>query len=196
VDDAADHRRGPANAATGRQAYVALVDAHYARVYRFLLHLGQDATEAEDLTQETFAAAWEKLDTFGGRAEPGTWLHRIAYTKFIDARRGRARAAALVARLARETPPESQSPLDSMLAGDEARHLYAGVARLEEADRALIVLHYMQDLSYREMADVLGEPAGTVKWRTSEALRRLRRLLTPEEAPDGKQPALRERLES
>ena len=68
-----------------RDACAELVRAHYQAVYRFLVHLTRDVHRAEDLTQETFAAAWEKRATFEGRSTPATWLHRIAYTKFIDA---------------------------------------------------------------------------------------------------------------
>ena len=66
------------------------VRGHYQAVYRLLVHLTRDVHQAEDLTQETFAAAWERIATFEGRATLATWLHRIAYTKFIDARRGRS----------------------------------------------------------------------------------------------------------
>ena len=55
-------------------------------VYRFLVHLTRDEPRAEDLTQETFAAAWRGIGSFAGRSGLGTWLHRIAYGKFIDAR--------------------------------------------------------------------------------------------------------------
>jgi RNA polymerase sigma factor (sigma-70 family) len=58
--------------------------------------------------------------------------------------------------------------------------LYSALDELDSADRTLLVLHYLQGLSYREMALVLDEPSGTVKWRTSEALKCLRILLAEE----------------
>jgi RNA polymerase sigma-70 factor (ECF subfamily) len=163
-------------------AHAELVRSHYRAVYRFLVHLTRDVHRAEDLTQETFAAAWEKLATFQGRAALATWLHRIAYTKFIDARRAEGRAAGLRERLPGPTA-SSADPSDALTADDEARHLYRALDGLDTAERTVLVLHYLQGLSYREMAAVLDEPAGTVKWRTSEALSRLRALLG-EEAPD------------
>ena len=82
-------------------------------------------------------------------------------------------------------------PLDSAIANDEARHLYRALHGLDAPDRAVLVLHYLQGLSYREMAAVLDEPVGTVKWRTSEALNRLRAcsvtrfpIMYPERYPD------------
>ena len=181
-----DDQRLLSNLRAGRrEACAAVVRAHYQRVYRFLVHLTRDVHQAEDLTQETFAAAWDKMATFQGRASLATWLHRIAYTKFIDARRAERRAAGMRERLT--SPKASPSdPLDAVVADDEARRLYRGLHGLDTADRTLLVLHYLQGLSYREMASVLDEPTGTVKWRTCEALNRLRALLgdeVPNHAP-------------
>jgi RNA polymerase sigma-70 factor (ECF subfamily) len=156
-----------------------LVRGHYEAVYRFLIHLTRDIHRAEDLTQETFAAAWERLATFQGRSTLATWLHRIAYTKFIDGQRAERRDANLRER----TPTSSIDPLATAMAIDEARSLYAAMDKLNSADRTLIVLHYLQGMSYSEMALVLDEPNGTVKWRTSEALKCLR-ILLGDEVPD------------
>ena len=157
------------------KAWPEFVLAHYQRIYRFLIHLTRDVHEAEDLTQETFAAAWEKIAAFRGGATLATWLHRIAYTRFIDARRAKQRAARLLERLPGAEGPSD--PLEIMTADDEAQRLYRVLHRLDVPTRTLLVLHYFQGLSYPEMADVLEEPTGTVKWRTSEALTRLRALL-------------------
>ncbi len=163
------------------EACADLVRGHYQAVYRFLVHLTRDVHRAEDLTQETFAAAWEKLATFQGRSTLATWLHRIAYTRFIDAQRAAQRAT--VARQRLSCPPEvSADPSAALEADEESQRLYRALHELATPERALLVLHYLQGLSYREMAAVLDEPTGTVKWRTAEALSRLRALL--EEAPD------------
>ena len=68
------------------------------------------------------------------------------------------------------------------MAVDEARRLYGALDELDAADRTLLVLHYLQGMSYREMALVLDEPSGTVKWRTREALNCLRILLADEDS--------------
>jgi RNA polymerase sigma-70 factor, ECF subfamily len=164
------------------EACAELVRGHYQKVYRFLLHLTRDVHAAEDLTQETFATAWQKLATFEGRAALATWLHRIAYTKFIDARRAEGRAAVLREGFL-ETPVSSADPIETMMADEEAQRLYQLLYGLDVSERTVLVLHYLQGLSYREMASVLDEPSGTIKWRTSEALNRLRILLT-DEVPD------------
>jgi RNA polymerase sigma-70 factor, ECF subfamily len=161
------------------EACAELVRGHYQAVYRLLLHLTRDAHRAEDLTQETFANAWRVIGSFQGKASLGTWLHRIAYTKFIDAQRTERRRDELREQFVRPRAG-SVDPFHAAAADDEARQLHEALAALEPAERAVLVLHYLQDLSYAEMAVVLEEPVGTVKWRTHVALGRLRELL-----PDG-----------
>jgi RNA polymerase sigma-70 factor, ECF subfamily len=161
------------------EAFTELVDSHYLTVYRFLVHMLRDVHRAEDLTQETFATAWERRATFQGRSTLATWLHRIAYTKFIDGQRLDRRIATLSERLP-SSAVAAVGPLETAMATEEARRLYGALDELDSADRTLLVLHYLQGLSYREMASVLDEPSGTVKWRISEALKCLRILLAEE----------------
>jgi RNA polymerase sigma-70 factor, ECF subfamily len=156
-----------------------LIRLHYQDVYRLLVHLTRDVHQAEDLTQETFVSAWEKIAGFKGNASLATWLYRIAYSKFIDDRRLNQRTVAMLERRSGSTNPSSD-PLERVTADDEARRLYSALDQLGIPDRTILALHYLQGLSYREMATVLEEPAGTVKWRTSEALNRLRAVLSDE----------------
>jgi RNA polymerase sigma-70 factor (ECF subfamily) len=161
------------------EAYAELVHFHYQSVYRFLLRMIRNVHRAEDLTQETFTTAWERIDAFEGRSTLATWLHRIAYTKFIDGQRTERRDATI-----RDSHTSSSiaadDPFETAIAVDEARRLHRAIDRLDTGKRAVLVLHYLQGLSYRETAAVLDLPTGTVKWRTSEALNALRILLGEE----------------
>jgi RNA polymerase sigma-70 factor (ECF subfamily) len=175
-----DDQRLLRNLRAGRpEACAEVIRTHYQAVYRLLVHLTRDVHQAEDLTQETFAAAWERIATFQGRATLATWLHRIAYTKFIDAQRAQRRAAGMRERLPNRAISPTD-PLDAAMADDETQHLYRALEGLDEPERTVLVLHYLQGLTYREMAAVLEQPTGTVKWRTAEALDRLRALLGKE----------------
>ena len=162
--------------AGSREACAELVRRHYGPIYSFLLHLSSQVSTAEDLTQETFAAAWASIGSFRGRASLATWLHRIAYGKFIDVklRSKRGQAVAEQLRHGQTSPTGLRDPLDEAIANERSRHIYAAVRELDGADRAVIVLHYFQGLSFRQMGTVLDEPVGTVKWRTSHALGRLK----------------------
>jgi RNA polymerase sigma-70 factor (ECF subfamily) len=155
-----------------------LVRLHHASVYRLLANLTRDTHLAEDLCQETFTTAWTKLAGFRGDCAVGTWLHRIAYRRFLDWRRSAERTKALSDGIERRI---AANPLVGLVEDEEARALWDSLGRLDDADREVLALHYLQDLSYREIADITGEPVGTIKWRTSAALGRLRRLLATDQ---------------
>ncbi len=159
-----------------REACAELVRRHYGRIYGFLLHLSGQVSTTEDLTQETFTAAWANIRSFRGRASLATWLHRIAYGKFIDLKRRSKRGQAVAEQLrhGQSRPTGLRGPLDEAVANERSRCVYAAVRELDGADREVIVLHYFQGLSFKQMATVLAEPVGTVKWRTSQALGRLK----------------------
>lgn len=163
-----------------REACEAVISQHYRSIYRFMAYLTGDASLAEDLTQETFTFAWASIDSFQGRASLGTWLHKIAYHKFIDSRRGLERHANLIAGLKenKRDTLETSNPLYRLTTEEHIRLLYEAILSLELSEYIVIVLHYIQELSFREMAKVLDEPVGTVKWRTSQALKRLKKFLT------------------
>ena len=158
------------------EACAELVRGHYGPIYGFLLHLSRQPSTAEDLTQETFAAAWTAMGSFRGRSSFATWLYRIAYGKFIDFKRRskRSQAAAEQFRNSKGRVTGVRGPLDKAIANERSRCVYEAVGKLDGADLEVIVLHYFQGLSYSQMATVLAEPVGTVKWRTSQALGRLK----------------------
>ncbi len=163
-----------------RRAYEEVVLQHYRSIYRFMAYLTRDTSLAEELTQETFASAWANIDSFRSRASLGTWLHRIAYRKFIDSTRRIQRDATLVNRLEsqNEVAAEASDPLQQLTADENNRLLYEAMRRLKSPDYMVIVLHYIQGLSFREVAKVLDKPTGTVKWQTSRALKNLKSHLT------------------
>ena len=149
-------------------------------LYRFLLHLSGDAATAEDLAQETLLTVLKKVNDFHGSAYFITWLHKIAYSRFIDSRRRLRRDAAKLNGLNDERPASNAhiDPLEEVMATERSRLLYRALRELETPLQAAIVLHYFQRLSFAQMSRVLDEPVGTVKWRTSQALRQLKSSLS------------------
>ena len=166
-----------------REACVELIRQLHAPIYRMLFHLCRDAHLAEDLTQESFLAAWTKIGGFQATSSLNTWLHKIAYRKFIDAHRRNSRTVVAQAASVDEARSQAPNPYESAIAEDESRRLYVALDRLGSAERDVVVLHYLQGLSYEEMADVLAQPSGTVKWRTREALENLRSILDAKSEP-------------
>jgi RNA polymerase sigma-70 factor, ECF subfamily len=159
-----------------RESCEEFVRAHYRTVYGLLAHLCRDVHLAEDLTQETYAAAWSGLARFAGRSSLKTWLSKIAYHKFLDAKRRGLPSLEKAWEFQRcfASQIEDHAASDAIVAAERYRQLYDAVSELNEDDRTVITLHYLQDMSYREMASVLDKPSGTVKWQTSQALQRLK----------------------
>lgn len=163
-----------------QQAWQAVISQHYRQIYRFMAYLTNDKNIAEDLTQETFASAWANIGRFNQRASLATWLHRIAYNKFIDSERALSRRAEIIAALKKEKCDitETSNPLGKLITDENSHLLYEAIHKLELQEYIVIVLHYIQSLSFRQMAKVLDTPTGTVKWRTSRTLKKLKKLLT------------------
>ena len=157
-----------------REAYEEVIQTHYASIYRLLLFLTRDASRAEDMTQEVFASAWAALGSFRGEASVKTWLRRIAYNLFVDAQRRRRRDEALAGTLTEGDPGAAADPLSLVMADEHLGRMYQAMDDLDGEERAVLLLHYLDGLSYREMARVLQQPAGTLKWMTHRALERLR----------------------
>ena len=156
--------------------FASLYRRHGRDVLGMLLHLTHgDRAEAEDLTQETFLAAFRGRRGFVGRASVRAWLIGIAVRRWRDARR-RPRFAPTL--LSDDDGPALPSPESGVVAGD---CLGRALARLPENQQTALLLVLGQGLTYREAADALGEPVGTIKWRVSEATGKLRAYLTEDE---------------
>ena len=165
----------------GRQeAYLEAVDRHYQRIYAFLRHMTQSDTLAEDLTQETFASAWRSLHQFDGRASFATWLHKIALNAYRGSRRGQGPPADTLDDERIELADDAPSLLDQLSAQELRQQAQEAVKALPEIYREVVVLRCYQDLKYREIADLLGVPLGTVQFRLHTALKRLQAELREE----------------
>ncbi len=155
-----------------RAAFAALVRRHQGKVRGLLLRLCSDRTLADDLAQECFLRAYRGMVGFEGRASFGTWLYRIAYNVYLN-HRARVRDWGVL-------PPDydrrAAAPEDdhSPPRADLRRDLEAAIAGLPERYRAVVVLFYLQDVSYPEIAEILDLPLGTVKTHLHRAKRMLR----------------------
>lgn len=147
-----------------------LVMDHYPGVTRFLLHLSGHIDEAEELAQETFVRAWQRLHQFEARSSFRTWLHRIAFREFAARRR-------LVdfVELTDETVADGPTFVEPLVG---ALTIERAIAKLPDALRITFIVCHVQQLSTNEAAEVLGIPPGTVLSRLHNARERLRRQLS------------------
>ena len=159
------------NSAAGER----FVTENYPRIYRLLRCLSGSGETALDLTQQTFARAWQSLASYQGRANLATWLHRIAYHEYTHWLRIRRDHLPLEAAGDIEDLREARG-LDSILVSQ-------ALTRLPNEQREAFILFYMQEFSVEEVAQMLDVPSGTVKSRLFTARQRLRELLQAAYAP-------------
>ena len=150
----------------------AIYRIHSDAVYRVCLRVLGSASEAEDATQEVFLRVFEKASTFSGRSQFSTWLHRVAVNHCLNAiqKRERNRTLPLVAAAGEDGLPSSErEPLEIVAAAEERELLDVLLDQLRPDHRAVLVLREIEGLSYREIADVVQIPIGTVMSRLSRA---------------------------
>ncbi|HUN53467.1 MAG TPA: sigma-70 family RNA polymerase sigma factor [Candidatus Sulfotelmatobacter sp.] len=160
-----------------RAAFGALF-AHFApRVKGYLIRIGADAAQAEELTQEAMLAVWRKAASFDRRqSSVATWVFTIARNKRIDGLRRDRRPELDPADPMLVPAPPAQADALYALAQSEAR-IKAAVAALPAEQRDLLELAFYEDRSHRDIAALRGLPLGTVKSRLRLALGRLRKAI-------------------
>jgi RNA polymerase sigma-70 factor (ECF subfamily) len=140
--------------------------------------LGNTA-DAEDLLQEIFLTAHRKLESFRGESSLGTWLYRLATNQCLDYLRSRAARAGSLTDAIDEEPTLADAGSRSLAERTVTKmDLERALARLPEGCRAAFVLHDIEGLEHREVAQVLGIAEGTSKSQVHKARLRLRTLLT------------------
>ncbi|TET49814.1 MAG: sigma-70 family RNA polymerase sigma factor [Anaerolineales bacterium] len=155
-------------------AFGDLVRLHRQGVINVVFRMCGDAALAEDAAQEAFVRAWQQIGRYEPRSPLRNWLYRIATNVAID-----------VLRRQRQTIDVDELQLASPETGPEARVeerersriVQEAVLALPPASRAALVLREYEGLSYREIADALAIPVGTVMSRLNYARNRLREVL-------------------
>jgi RNA polymerase sigma-70 factor, ECF subfamily len=165
--------------AAGDQSALGEIYRRYAgAVWAVARRVCNDATMAEDVSQTVFVELWRRPGRFDpdrGRLRP--WLVAQAHARAVDAVRSetaRTRRQERDGRLAAPTVPDVDEAVQAAALSDDVRR---AVDQLAEDERAAIVLSYFGGHSYRETAELLGAPEGTVKTRIRRGLMALRRVL-------------------
>lgn len=141
-------------------AFGELVRRHQSHVRNFLRKLSGDFTLADDLAQDCFMHAWEKLHTYSGRGSFIGWLLKVAYTTFLQSKRKSKRYAEILEAAGTQADVTEQTHArQSEEVGDLERFL----AVLSEEERAVMVMSYACGLSHREISEATSMPVGTVK---------------------------------
>ena len=160
-------------------AFDQLVARHQSAVFRAALAALRVREDAEEVAQDAFIRAWRALDRFRGDSSFRTWILRIAWNRAISRRRS------LAGWLRRATPIEEVAEPAAVGDGQHAwmqnvelqSHVTNAIQALSPKLRDSLLLAQSGDYQYEEIAGILGVPLGTVKWRISEARRKVRETL-------------------
>ena len=152
-----------------------MIESYRVDVYNASLRILGNAADAEDVTQDTFVAALQRMSTYDPAQAIGPWLRAIARNRAIDLLRRRAR-----------TPEPELAPSPSVEAVAierlEAERVRAAMARLPDRDRAMLVLRYWEDQPVDAVARSLGMKDGAVRVALMRARRTLGAMLAMEES--------------
>lgn len=154
-----------------------IVERYQRRIYTLCLRILGNAEDAEELTQETLVKALTGLERFDGRAQLGTWLHRIATNAcYSRIRSDRVRSKGRVPWPETGEPEaglgvqHGSQPSEAALdAGQRQRAVAMALGQIQPEHRVVLVLRDVQGLEYEQVAEVLGVPVGTIKSRLFRA---------------------------
>jgi RNA polymerase sigma-70 factor (ECF subfamily) len=166
-----------------RQAFNALFSRHQRGLYFLCLRISKGETEAQDLCQRAFLRAFESLKSFRGESSFKTWLYRIA----VNLSKNFLRDSGRRAEVAMEDeifalPSHEKSAEARVLDVEEKRQLHRLIDTLPEKQKATLQLRVYEDLSFAEIAQILGGTEGAAKVNYHYAVQALKKMLQPKAA--------------
>ena len=166
-------------------AYRALFEKYKDKVYSVALRYTGDASAAQDIAQDTFLKLFSAIEGFRGDSGFESWLYRLVVNRCFDQKRRTRRLMPLMDEFFAALHAPDESILDEVLRSEMSAHVASVVASLPPDQRMVIVLRYTQNLSYDEIAEILGCSSGTIGSRLNRAhrviARRLSHLVKPKE---------------
>jgi RNA polymerase sigma-70 factor (ECF subfamily) len=161
-------------------AFEELYRRYCGPVGAFLYRMCWDRHVAEDCLQEAFMRLWRSAGDFRGRSAVGTYVFQIAKNVWLNVRDKRSRHAGPSAPAGEEAESGgSQAPHEALEADELRARVREAIDRLDEPHRMVFVLAHYEGLRYREIAEILEVPLGTVKSRMAASERKLRETLAP-----------------
>jgi len=158
-----------------------LVEQYYRPLYQFAFSLAQSESDACDLTQQTFYIWATKGHQLRDLSKVKTWLFTTLHREFLESRRRHTRFPHYeLSQVDFELPPVSPARLNQLDSG----HVLQALGRVDQVYQAPLALFYLEDCSYKEIADILQAPMGTVKSRIARGIAQLQKLLSGSTSAD------------
>ena len=165
-------RRGDAD------TFEQLVVSYRDQVFRLALRMCGSEADADEVAQEAFLSAWKALPNFRGESQFSTWLYQLTTHAAIDLMRREKRqiAAADITEVSAADP--APSPQQQAEQSEQREIVRDAILQLAPEQREVVVLRFMEELSYEEIGAVLKLPSGTVKSRLNRAKAQLKEILS------------------
>jgi RNA polymerase sigma-70 factor (ECF subfamily) len=180
IEATSDSGNAVARAASGdRRAFEHVYRTHLNHVFSLCVRMTGDRIRAEELTQDVFVRAWEKLPTFRGESAFSTWLHRLTVNVVLNERRVDVRERGRTVSSdddEEESAPPASSTAQPMHA--EKMDIERAIAKLPKGARKVFVLHDVEGFTHEEIGSMLGVTAGGCKAQLHRARLLLREALT------------------
>lgn len=165
-------RRGDAD------AFEQLVAAYRDQVFRLALRMCGNEADADEVAQEAFLSAWKALPNFRGDSQFSTWLYQLTSHAAIDLMRREKRQIAAEDITEVSAPDPAPGPQQQAEQSETRQAVRDAMAQLSPEYRQIVVLRFLQELSYEEIGTVLKLPPGTVKSRLNRAKSQLKDILS------------------
>jgi RNA polymerase sigma-70 factor, ECF subfamily len=164
-------------------AFTFLLDNYWNEVYGFMLQRTENETDAEDITIETFAKAFDKIATYNPEFQFNTWLIAIAKNVHIDLLRKKKSSLFIdisdeendIAYSVADTSPSAE---DKIITQQNLSRLLQFIKELKPAYQEVIQMRYFQEMTYQEIAEDLSEPLNNVKIKLLRAKKLLAEIIT------------------
>ncbi len=163
-------------------AYESLVGRYQRFVFRVLWsRTGFSREDVEDLTQDTFVRAWKRLDTYDPTRPFKAWIAKIAANVAIDRHRSNLRRPLTteITEAENTVPSNAPDPASATISAEQRRRLLLRVKKLPDHYREVVVLRFIEEQSYEEIAEALDLPLGSVKTRIFRGRELLKQSLEP-----------------
>jgi RNA polymerase sigma-70 factor (ECF subfamily) len=167
----------------GRSSFNILIERHAKSVYLFIFKLVGNKEDSEDIVQETFIKAWQKLSKFDTEKNFKTWLFSIAKNTAVDKLRKKKSINFSSLNIEEESDFEAnlidQEDLpDELFEKKESEeNLKSALLKLSENQRFIIYLHINEELTFEEIAEIINKPMNTVKSQYRRAISKLKNIL-------------------
>ena len=167
-----------------QKAFNDLLNLYWKDVYVFQLGKSRSEDEAEDITIKSFARAFDKIDTFDEKYKFKTWLFTISNNLYIDEMRKKKTETISIHKNPKEIhkiADEDPSPADQLIQEQNLAQLKAFIQQLKPHYQVVINMRFFQELSYKEMAEKIGEPMNNIKVKLLRAKKLLAEIINNSE---------------